>query len=54
MDNVPIGMSDIQSICWWKDSKILEMAAIIRSLEAKVKDMESKLNGNINDRQCQS
>ena len=40
-----IEINDIQSISWWKDAKILEMAAIIRTLEEKIKRLEAESNG---------
>lgn len=43
MPELAIEVKDIQSICWWKDNKILEMSAIIRSLEKKVKELEQQL-----------
>lgn len=46
MQQTEVEIHDIQSISWWKDAKILEMSAVIRTLEAKVKELEAKLNGN--------
>ena len=46
MQQTAIEINDIQSMSWWKDAKILEMAAIIRTLEAKVRDLEAKLHVN--------
>ena len=43
MQQTAIEINDIQSIAWWKDAKILEMSAVIRILEAKINELESKL-----------
>jgi hypothetical protein len=47
--NVGIEINDIQSMAWWKDAKILEMAAIIRMLEGRIKELES---GKQEDAKC--